>query len=591
MSGITANQPVSCSPPGQLDTQTGRTSVGDGHGFGSSTEEQNSQDSCAGVQLHAPALNSRRTPPDWIPCEPPYGEREAPGASTTMMQESQVALQDLDGPSTQETEENMVSNTCERTPDQKPWIIENKGKHMLMPQREKHSGGIKSISHKSRVSIFHPEDLLSRDGKKASALERRYFYGSQASDTNHLMKDGLGARQFQSQHVSDANPRSPANDMVQVNGRESLDVKPSTKGVTMIRESGIAVHCQVDLVSKENKETNALEGTSCQRPQNHCASAMASLNEEEQLSQCKICLKSSIHLKSHMKVHTSERPFKCSVCDKGFIERRHLKSHMRSHTGEKPFACSVCQKAFSQPTHLTYHLRTHTGIKPFSCETCGRSFGRKRDLTVHMRIHTGERPFACKLCDKTCSTQRSLTLHMRGHTGERPYSCTVCPKTYTSKSNLIKHVRMHTGEKPYQCWVCHKEFRAGSDLTYHLRTHTGIRPFSCETCGRSFSRKGDLTVHMRIHTGERPFACKLCDKTCRTRRNLTVHMRVHTRERPYSCTVCCKTYRWKSDLTKHVRMHTGEKPYKCGVCLKEFSSDRYLPKHVCAPKTTNMTTA
>ncbi|XP_030848695.1 zinc finger protein 696 isoform X2 [Strongylocentrotus purpuratus] len=491
---VNANQPVSHSPPGQSNIKTGRTSVGrDGHDFGSSTEEQNSQDSCAGFQLHAPTLNPRRTPPDCIPCEPP-------GASSTMIQESQVALQDLDGPSTQETEVSMVSNICERTPDQKPWIIGNKGGRILIPQREKHSGGIESISNKSRVSISHPEDLLSRDGKETSALERRYFYGSQGSDTNHLTTDGLGASvlegQLHSQRVPDANPRSPGIDMMQASDIECLDDRPSAKGLTMIHESGVAVRCQEDLVSQEDTGTYVLEGTSCQRSQNHCAAATASLNEEEQLSQCKICLKSFMHLKSHMKVHTSERPFKCSVCDKGFIERRHLENHMRSHTGEKPFECSVCQKAFSRATHLTYHLRTHTGIRPFSCETCGRSFGRKGDMTVHMRIHTGERPFACKLCDKTCSTQSNLTLHMRGHTGERPYSCTACPKTFKSKSDLIKHVRMHTGEKPYQCGVCHKEFRASSDLTRHMRAHTNEKPYKCDVCLKEFSSDCYLPKHV-----------------------------------------------------------------------------------------------
>ncbi|XP_016656480.1 zinc finger protein 525-like [Acyrthosiphon pisum] len=153
------------------------------------------------------------------------------------------------------------------------------------------------------------------------------------------------------------------------------------------------------------------------------------------------------YLKPNLKMHISDKPIKCNICDRTFSSRFYLISHTMTHAGEKPFICGICGQAFPQSRSLKRHSRIHTGDKPFKCDICGHAFFQSSDLSIHTRTHTGEKPFKCDICDRAFSQSQSLKRHTRTHTGEKPFICDICGRAYSQSTHLKNHTRKYHGEK------------------------------------------------------------------------------------------------------------------------------------------------
>ena len=253
----------------------------------------------------------------------------------------------------------------------------------------------------------------------------------------------------------------------------------------------------------------------------------------------------------------SKSIIKCNICTKQFHRRAYLKKHMRYHSVERPYACSVCGKKFKVDCDLDHHMWIHSE-ETVLCHVCGKQFTCCQKLKRHMVLHTETREHRCDVCGKNFTWATNLWAHRQSHFQHTPYTCDLCNKTFTKKDNIRTHIRLtHFGVKQHACSVCSKEFVTKSHLNDHIRIHIGSRPYKCEICEKGFTKQDHLKKHTMLHTGETPFSCKTCNQQFKRAENLKVHMLIHAGVKPHACEVCGQRFRQKSSMKNHMLRHTS----------------------------------
>ncbi|XP_018411030.1 PREDICTED: zinc finger protein 407 [Nanorana parkeri] len=225
---------------------------------------------------------------------------------------------------------------------------------------------------------------------------------------------------------------------------------------------------------------------------------------------CKICHFAAAQLgdaRNHVKRHLGMREYKCHVCGVAFVMRKHLNNHLLGKHGvgtpkERKFACNLCYRSFREKWSLNNHMKLHTGEKPFKCTwpTCHYSFLTASAMKDHYRTHTGEKSFLCDLCGFAGGTRHALTKHRRQHTGEKPFKCDECNFASATQSHLTRHKRVHTGEKPYMCPWCDYRSNCAENVRKHILhtgKHEGVKMYNCPKCSYGTNSPMEFRNHLK----------------------------------------------------------------------------------------------
>ncbi|XP_051477694.1 zinc finger protein 408 [Apus apus] len=228
-----------------------------------------------------------------------------------------------------------------------------------------------------------------------------------------------------------------------------------------------------------------------------------------QCSQCDKAYRTKRDLQEHQVLHTGQRPFTCEHCGKAFARRPSLRVHRKTHqaAGTDPAApkgcqCAICGRHLANPSSLRSHVRLHTGERPYACPCCGKGFRQQSNLREHLRLHTGERPHKCRFCGDAFPKLPELRRHLISHTGEA-HLCTVCGKALRDPHTLRAHERLHTGERPFRCEQCGKSYTLATKLRRHQKSHLADKPYRCERCGIGYSLPQSLARHVLTHRVEK----------------------------------------------------------------------------------------
>ncbi|XP_030611973.1 zinc finger protein 436-like [Archocentrus centrarchus] len=191
-----------------------------------------------------------------------------------------------------------------------------------------------------------------------------------------------------------------------------------------------------------------------------------------------------------------DTPFACSVCGKRLKSEALLSAHARIHTGDKPHRCSLCLRSFQRATCLKqHHVRVHLKVRG----------GDATHPTGRRKSTTADKVFTCPICSKVFKFRSLLASHSTIHSDVRPFACDFCSRSFRRLSHLKRHrevVHANGARLPqsFVCHICGKDKKCRSQLARHVIIHTGERPYACDLCSARFNRRGNLQQHRkRMH--------------------------------------------------------------------------------------------
>ena len=273
--------------------------------------------------------------------------------------------------------------------------------------------------------------------------------------------------------------------------------------------------------------------------------------------------------------------YPCEECGDVFKMQKDLIAHFTIHSSNKPFKCTRCDRRFRTNHDRHRHtLFVHLNKLPFHCRYCNKGFRIREYLETHENGHlkSEDRPYKCKYCGKTFRGSRYWAFHVKSHLEDTRVKCDLCPAKYFCVSvHYKKHLRVAhkalVSADSKKCLICDKEFFKRPILMQHMRDNHSDIGVKCDVCGVTQADKDSLEQHKKrvckgINRDERKEAAKL-NRIRQNAPQISFSMGEEIEQVFMLCTLCGGLFSNDATLEQHMAVH---KDTKAALTKEEVSS-------------------
>eukprot|EP00092_Neocalanus_flemingeri_P012486 GFUD01013459.1.p1 GENE.GFUD01013459.1~~GFUD01013459.1.p1 ORF type:complete len:2839 (+),score=729.45 GFUD01013459.1:442-8517(+) len=321
--------------------------------------------------------------------------------------------------------------------------------------------------------------------------------------------------------------------------------------------------------------------------------------------------------------HPAKKKHQCHICNKLFPNSFRLKTHFRVHTGEKPFKCEPCGQAFADRSNYVKHKQTKTHKNKVDLPQGSLSSG------YHLYHHPAYRPSQVdhvahhQPADNNQEVPQFEFLDSPGTFNQHDLDSHVPVDGYDTDDSLpMTFEDMDDVSLAAEYYMFSSQVDGEQDLietdprkvgpgtniavnvingvTGVMRqngTEQGVIKLEPSVSGTvvingtnstGFSENSILARHLGMivtkapnDPQERTFSCDMCSAKLKNKRNFETHMKRHRGELPFKCEECPKTFQGRRDLETHKR--SRHDPSKKPVMREESMDSSISQPMVLSP--------